>query len=174
MRGLVCWQRHCGCGRGQRGCRIESSLHPHAGARTASHRRVQPQPCTFNINHSLFLPLSCSVGRLKRPMAEICVKAVLAVADLERRDVNLDLIKVSGGRLWELGRKGRRGSRRDGGCTKHGGTSSQTARTFSGGSRQRGHGHTACSARPLVKGLECEWLQRLYVGARPRKGRAGQ
>jgi T-complex protein 1 subunit epsilon len=27
-------------------------------------------------------------------MAEMCVKAVLAVADLERRDVNLDLIKV--------------------------------------------------------------------------------
>jgi T-complex protein 1 subunit epsilon len=27
-------------------------------------------------------------------MAEICVKAVLAVADLPRRDVNLDLIKV--------------------------------------------------------------------------------
>lgn len=37
----------------------------------------------------------CSVGREKRTMAEICVKAVLAVADLERRDVNLDLIKVS-------------------------------------------------------------------------------
>jgi T-complex protein 1 subunit epsilon len=36
------------------------------------------------------------VGRQKRPMAEICVKAVLAVADLERRDVNLDLIKVDG------------------------------------------------------------------------------
>jgi hypothetical protein len=29
-------------------------------------------------------------------MAEICVKAVLAVADLPRRDVNLDLIKVWG------------------------------------------------------------------------------
>jgi hypothetical protein len=29
-------------------------------------------------------------------MAEICVKAVLAVADLPRRDVNLDLIKVCG------------------------------------------------------------------------------
>jgi T-complex protein 1 subunit epsilon len=28
-------------------------------------------------------------------MAEICVKAVLAVADLDRKDVNLDLIKVS-------------------------------------------------------------------------------
>lgn len=36
------------------------------------------------------------VGRLKRPMAEMCVKAVLTVADLERRDVNLDLIKVEG------------------------------------------------------------------------------
>mmetsp|Transcript_36731 Transcript_36731/g.108309 ORF Transcript_36731/g.108309 Transcript_36731/m.108309 type:complete len:536 (-) Transcript_36731:723-2330(-) len=36
------------------------------------------------------------VGRLKRNMAEICVKAVMAVADLERRDVNLDLIKVEG------------------------------------------------------------------------------
>jgi len=36
------------------------------------------------------------VGRLKREMAEICVKAVLAVADLERKDVNLDLIKVEG------------------------------------------------------------------------------
>ena len=27
-------------------------------------------------------------------MAEICVKAVIAVADLERKDVNLELIKV--------------------------------------------------------------------------------
>lgn len=35
-----------------------------------------------------------SVGRLKRQMAEICVKAVMAVADLERKDVNMDLIKV--------------------------------------------------------------------------------
>jgi len=38
--------------------------------------------------------LSCRVGRLKEQMAEICVKAVLAVADLARKDVNLDLIKV--------------------------------------------------------------------------------
>jgi T-complex protein 1 subunit epsilon len=36
------------------------------------------------------------VGRLKNQMAEICVKAVLAVADLDRKDVNLDLIKVEG------------------------------------------------------------------------------
>jgi T-complex protein 1 subunit epsilon len=36
------------------------------------------------------------VGREKRRMAEMCVKAVLNVADLERRDVNLDLIKLDG------------------------------------------------------------------------------
>ncbi len=36
----------------------------------------------------------CSVGRCKREQAEMCVKAVLAVADLARKDVNLDLIKV--------------------------------------------------------------------------------
>eukprot|EP00850_Spirogloea_muscicola_P001126 SM000004S14996 [mRNA] locus=s4:611794:614826:- [translate_table: standard] len=36
------------------------------------------------------------VGRCKRMLAEIAVRAVLAVADLERRDVNLDLIKVDG------------------------------------------------------------------------------
>ena len=36
------------------------------------------------------------VGRCKREMAQMCVDAVLAVADLERRDVNLDLIKVDG------------------------------------------------------------------------------
>uniref|UniRef100_F6H5B8 T-complex protein 1 subunit epsilon n=1 Tax=Vitis vinifera TaxID=29760 RepID=F6H5B8_VITVI len=36
------------------------------------------------------------VNRCKRSLAEIAVKAVMAVADLERRDVNLDLIKVEG------------------------------------------------------------------------------
>ncbi|KAF5190888.1 T-complex protein 1 subunit epsilon [Thalictrum thalictroides] len=36
------------------------------------------------------------VNRCKRSLAEIAVKAVVAVADLERRDVNLDLIKVEG------------------------------------------------------------------------------
>ena len=35
-----------------------------------------------------------SVGRCKREMAEMCVHAVVAVADLARKDVNLDLIKV--------------------------------------------------------------------------------
>jgi len=36
------------------------------------------------------------VGRCKRQLAEICVRAVLDVADLDRRDVNLDLIKLDG------------------------------------------------------------------------------
>eukprot|EP01006_Ploeotia_vitrea_P055669 TRINITY_DN68022_c5_g5_i2.p1 TRINITY_DN68022_c5_g5~~TRINITY_DN68022_c5_g5_i2.p1 ORF type:complete len:536 (-),score=69.73 TRINITY_DN68022_c5_g5_i2:830-2392(-) len=36
------------------------------------------------------------VHRNRRQIAEICVKAVLAVADLDRKDVNLDLIKVEG------------------------------------------------------------------------------
>lgn len=36
------------------------------------------------------------VNRLKLPLAEMCVKAVLDVADMERKDVNLDLIKVDG------------------------------------------------------------------------------
>ena len=36
------------------------------------------------------------VHRFKDILADICVKAVLAVADIERKDVNLDLIKVEG------------------------------------------------------------------------------
>lgn len=36
------------------------------------------------------------VNRCHRHLAEIAVKAVLAVADLERKDVNLDLIKIEG------------------------------------------------------------------------------
>mmetsp|Transcript_24196 Transcript_24196/g.29343 ORF Transcript_24196/g.29343 Transcript_24196/m.29343 type:complete len:537 (-) Transcript_24196:464-2074(-) len=36
------------------------------------------------------------VGRCKKEMAKMCVEAVLAVADLERKDVNLDLIKLDG------------------------------------------------------------------------------
>lgn len=36
------------------------------------------------------------VNRVQREMAEMAVKAVMAVADLERKDVNLDLIKLTG------------------------------------------------------------------------------
>eukprot|EP00271_Cylindrocystis_brebissonii_P015729 TRINITY_DN38713_c0_g1_i1.p1 TRINITY_DN38713_c0_g1~~TRINITY_DN38713_c0_g1_i1.p1 ORF type:complete len:537 (+),score=146.67 TRINITY_DN38713_c0_g1_i1:217-1827(+) len=36
------------------------------------------------------------IGRCKRMFAEIAVKSVLSVADLDRKDVNLDLIKVEG------------------------------------------------------------------------------
>jgi len=36
------------------------------------------------------------VSHDKQKMAEIAVKAVLSVADLERKDVNFDLIKLNG------------------------------------------------------------------------------
>jgi T-complex protein 1 subunit epsilon len=44
----------------------------------------------------LLFPSKHSVNRCLRQIAEICVKAVLSVADLDRKDVNLDLIKVEG------------------------------------------------------------------------------
>ncbi|KAL5760038.1 hypothetical protein ACOSQ2_018876 [Xanthoceras sorbifolium] len=47
------------------------------------------QTCMTTLNSKI-------VNRCKRSLAEIAVKAVLAVADLERKDVNLDLIKVEG------------------------------------------------------------------------------
>ena len=47
------------------------------------------QTCMTTLNSKI-------VGRCKRQMAEICVQAVVAVADLKRKDVNLDLIKVDG------------------------------------------------------------------------------
>lgn len=43
-----------------------------------------------------FIVLCCSVNRCKRDLAEIAARAVLAVADLERKDVNLEMIKVEG------------------------------------------------------------------------------
>ena len=63
------------------------------------------------------------VNTHKRKMAEIAVRAVLSVADLERRDVNFDLIKVegkAGGKMEDTelvkvrrgGRKGGRAGRR--------------------------------------------------------------
>jgi T-complex protein 1 subunit epsilon len=36
------------------------------------------------------------INKYRRQMAEICVKAVMGVADLQRKDVNLELIKVEG------------------------------------------------------------------------------
>mmetsp|Transcript_43664 Transcript_43664/g.103772 ORF Transcript_43664/g.103772 Transcript_43664/m.103772 type:complete len:329 (+) Transcript_43664:67-1053(+) len=36
------------------------------------------------------------INRSKKKLAEICVKAILAIADLRRRDVNLELIKIGG------------------------------------------------------------------------------
>ncbi|PPD79730.1 hypothetical protein GOBAR_DD23337 [Gossypium barbadense] len=50
----------------------------------------------FDFGPTNIEPLGYCVNRCKRPLAEIAVEAVLSVADLERKDVNLDLIKVEG------------------------------------------------------------------------------
>lgn len=50
----------------------------------------------------MFLALLCSINRCQRKMAEIAVEAILSVADMERRDVDFELIKVEskvGGKL---------------------------------------------------------------------------
>ena len=52
-------------------------------------RRCVPQQLTRAV-----VRLTRRVGRCKREQAEMCVQAVLAVADLDRKDVNLDLIKA--------------------------------------------------------------------------------
>ncbi|EFJ11610.1 hypothetical protein SELMODRAFT_158694 [Selaginella moellendorffii] len=56
-----------------------------------SSTNIQPlvQTCMTTLSSKI-------VNRCKALLAEIAVKAVLAVADLERKDVNLDLIKVEG------------------------------------------------------------------------------
>jgi len=36
------------------------------------------------------------VNKYQRQLAEICVKAVLSVADIERKDVDFELIKIEG------------------------------------------------------------------------------
>lgn len=85
----------------------------------------------------------CSVGRHKRQLAEMCVKAVLAVADLERRDVNLDLIKVG----WRLGV----------------GVSPLAATTLAGEGRLGGVASMPCCTRRGMSPLAC----------RPAAGRQG-
>ncbi|KAE8801067.1 T-complex protein 1 subunit epsilon-like [Hordeum vulgare] len=56
---------------------------------TAAHIEPLVQTCVTTLSSKI-------VNRCKRLLAEIAVRAVLAVADLERKDVNLDLIKVEG------------------------------------------------------------------------------
>lgn len=53
-------------------------------------------PCTELVKTAMTTLNSKIVSRMKGQLADICAKAVLAVADLERKDVNLDLIKLDG------------------------------------------------------------------------------
>ncbi|KAJ6431050.1 hypothetical protein OIU84_018533 [Salix udensis] len=90
---------------------LERGIHPirvAEGYETASRIAVEnlekiAQRFDFGVNNIEPLVQTCMttlsskiVNRCKRSLAEISVKAVLAVADLERKDVNLDLIKVEG------------------------------------------------------------------------------
>ncbi|KAG5236165.1 hypothetical protein OIU77_014902 [Salix suchowensis] len=90
---------------------LERGVHPirvAEGYETASRIAVEnlekiAQRFDFGVNNIEPLVQTCMttlsskiVNRCKRSLAEISVKAVLAVADLERKDVNLDLIKVEG------------------------------------------------------------------------------
>ncbi|KAJ6911454.1 T-complex protein 1 subunit epsilon-like [Populus alba x Populus x berolinensis] len=90
---------------------LERGIHPirvAEGYETASRIAVEhlekiSQKYDFGVDNIEPLVQTCMttlsskiVNRCKRSLAEISVKAVLAVADLERKDVNLDLIKVEG------------------------------------------------------------------------------
>lgn len=44
----------------------------------------------------IFCVCHCRINKCHRQMAEIAVNAVMSVADLERRDVDFELIKVEG------------------------------------------------------------------------------
>ncbi|URE22688.1 T-complex protein 1 subunit [Musa troglodytarum] len=73
---------------------IESDKSPAYGdGFRAGNRAVLQYGLQRTLNH-IKLTGTFPVNRCKRALAEIAVKAVLAVADLERKDVNLDLIKV--------------------------------------------------------------------------------
>lgn len=51
---------------------------------------------SFLLSTSMTTMNSKVINRSKKKLAEICTKAVLMVSDLDRRDVNLDLIKIEG------------------------------------------------------------------------------
>jgi len=51
---------------------------------------------SFLLSTSITTMNSKVVNRSKKRLAEICTKAVLAISDLERRDINLELIKIEG------------------------------------------------------------------------------
>ena len=55
------------------------------------------QNYSSSLNHYVMpFPFLFSVSRCHRPLAEIAVEAVLSVADMERKDVDFELIKVEG------------------------------------------------------------------------------
>jgi len=90
---------------------IQKGIHPsriiegfeHANDICLSHLELISEPLGKKSDIiSCLLATACTavnskvINRSKKRLAEICTKAVLAVSDLERRDVNLDLIKIDG------------------------------------------------------------------------------
>jgi T-complex protein 1 subunit epsilon len=65
---------------------LDIDISPNAGVE-ANRELVMTAMTTLN---------SKIVNRMKEPLAEMCAKAVLAVADHKRKDVNLELIKLDG------------------------------------------------------------------------------
>ena len=76
----------------ERACRL-SVAHLETIAQTIDFSPTNLEPLILTAMTTLSSKI---VNVHKRKMAEIAVKAVLSVADLERRDVNFDLIKVQG------------------------------------------------------------------------------
>lgn len=50
----------------------------------------------LNVEYIMLHCWFCRVNRCHRKMAEIAVDAVMAVADMERRDVDFELVKMEG------------------------------------------------------------------------------
>lgn len=50
----------------------------------------------YNVTFGLHTLVSFSINRCHRQMAEIAVNAILTVADMERKDVDFELIKMEG------------------------------------------------------------------------------
>ncbi len=88
---------------------IEKGLHPlkiadgYEKACDIAVKRLEEicEQVNIDANNHEFLKLAAMtalgskvVSRCQRQLAEICVKAVLSVADLERKDVNFEMIKV--------------------------------------------------------------------------------
>ncbi|CAH8282378.1 unnamed protein product [Eruca vesicaria subsp. sativa] len=102
MAGALLEQAECQLDRGIHPIRIAEGYEMAYRVAVGNLERIS-QKFEFDVNNYEPLVQTCMstlsskiVNRCNRSLAEIAVKAVLTVADLERRDVNLNLIEVEG------------------------------------------------------------------------------